>query len=257
MRLKTRRLIIMLTSVLFAVFITSISAEALSINSSASALPKWLQWMGKKDKAEENKPQQEKKIILIDPGHGGMDGGAVGHDGTIEKNINLRIALKLKEKLLSENFQVVMTREGDYGLYRDDSKNKKVEDLKSRCNMKKSSNCDVFISIHCNKFPKKRYRGAQVWYSMAPGGKELAHILQEELNKGLGDFHNRVEKSANTEYRILRNDGTTSVIVECGFLSNPEEEALLNTPLHQQKIAEIITQSLKMYFEESGAKNNN
>ena len=107
------------------------------------------------------------KKILIDAGHGGMDGGTSSKNGTVEKNINLSIAIKLKESLQKLGYEVVMTREDDAGLYSRSGtiRERYTEDLKKRCDLKKSSNCDMFISIHLNYFTQSKYSGAQVWYS--------------------------------------------------------------------------------------------
>ncbi|MEG0133682.1 MAG: N-acetylmuramoyl-L-alanine amidase, partial [Clostridium sp.] len=109
--------------------------------------------------------ENEQKIILIDPGHGGFDGGAQSKVGTIEKDINLEISKKLKVDLENKGYKVVMTREGDDGLYNKGTtiKEKKREDLKKRCDMKKETNCDIFISIHQNMFAQSKCFGAQVW----------------------------------------------------------------------------------------------
>jgi N-acetylmuramoyl-L-alanine amidase len=197
--------------------------------------------------------EEEKKIVLIDPGHGGIDGGAGSKNGTVEKNINLNISLNLRKLLEKQGFKVLMTREEDKGLYTDDGKirKKKLEDLNNRCKMKEESHCDMFISIHLNKFPQTKYYGSQVWYSDNKDSAVLAHIIQENLRKDLKDDSGRIEKPALDLYKILRcSKNVPSVIVECGFLSNEEEEAKLKTDKYQHKIAESICQSVKMYYDE-------
>ena len=164
----------------------------------------------------------EKKIILIDPGHGGMDGGAVAKDGTLEKDINLDISKILKNQLKKEGYKVIMTREDDRGLYSEGKgkkiRRKKIEDLNKRCELKKTSNCDMFISIHLNMFEQSQYYGAQVWYSNNEDSKRFAHILQNNLREELDENNKRKEKAAKNNYKILRdNDEMPSVIVECGF----------------------------------------
>lgn len=195
--------------------------------------------------------EKNKKIILIDPGHGGIDGGAKSKNGTIEKNINLNISLKLKTLLEKEGLKVLMTREEDKGLYGDSGKirKKKLEDLNNRCKMKEDSNCDMFISIHLNKFPESKYYGPQVWYSDNKYSLKLAHILQENLVKDLNDNSGRVEKPALELYKVLRcKNDIPSVIIECGFLSNPAEEEKLKSEGYQEKIAEAICKSVKIYY---------
>lgn len=190
-----------------------------------------------------------KKIILLDPGHGGVDGGAVANDGTLEKGINLSIGLKLKDKLEKSGFSVVMTRDSDKGLYSDSSKKKKAEDLRNRCKLKIQSGCDVFMSIHLNMFPQSKYYGAQVWYASDENSKKLAHIIQENFRKDVDSTNKRVEKEAKGAYKVLRCSSMPSVIVECGFLSNPTEEQKLKTESYQENIADSLSKSVSDYFK--------
>jgi N-acetylmuramoyl-L-alanine amidase CwlD len=192
--------------------------------------------------SEENK---DKRIILIDPGHGGIDGGAKSKSGTIEKDINLSISLKLKKELEDSGYAVYMTREGDSQL---DAK--KVKDLNARCQMKKDVKCDAFISIHQNMFPQSSCFGSQVWYSSNEISKSLAENIQVSLKETINDNNKRVPKAAKEQYRILR-DGYEGacVLVECGFLSNYEEEQKLKSDEHQDKIAKGITAGINKYFE--------
>jgi len=196
---------------------------------------------------------KNKKIILIDPGHGGIDGGAESKNGTVEKNINLNISLKLRDLLKKQGFNVKMTREEDKGLYSDSGRirKKKLEDLNNRCKIKENSNCDMFISIHMNMFPERKYYGPQVWYSDSKTSMNLAHILQEGLRSDLNDDSERTEKPALDLYKILRcRNNIPSVIVECGFLSNEREEEKLKDDKYQNKIAESLCKSIKMYYYE-------
>ena len=193
------------------------------------------------------------KIILIDPGHGGIDGGASAADGTVEKNINLNIALEL-EKLLKENgFKVFLTRDEDRGLYSDSGsvKAKKIPDLNERCKLKKDTNCDLFISIHLNKFSDASCKGAQVWYSKNSESEEIANIIQSNLVADLDSSNHRKPKFAKDMYKVLRtNDDMPGVIVECGFLSNNQDLSNLKNESYQKKVAESLNKSIKNYFEE-------
>ena len=191
------------------------------------------------------------KIILIDPGHGGIDGGAVSKSGIVEKDVNLKISKMLKSKLESKGYKVLMTREEDSGLYSDKGKvrDKKNEDLANRCKMKQESKCDVFISIHLNMFEQSKYYGAQVWYEKGEESIKLAHITQENLVKDLNNNNNRKEKCAKGDYKILRNvSDVPSILVECGFLSNVEEANLLATEAYQDKITTSLCNSIVEYF---------
>lgn len=194
----------------------------------------------------------EEKIILIDPGHGGIDGGAESKRGTIEKNINLSISLKLRDSLKSLGYTVLMTREEDKGLYTENGSinKKKNEDLNNRCKIKRESNCDIFVSIHQNFFEQSHYSGAQVWYSKNEESGKLAHIIQQNLRKDLNNKNKREDKLGNS-YKVLRcYCSIPSVIVECGFLTNPQEERELIKDEYQDKIAESISKSIEEYFQD-------
>lgn len=187
-----------------------------------------------------------KGIVLIDAGHGGIDGGAQSRNGTIEKDINLQISKRLKEKLEKEGYKVYMTREEDKEL-----SPKKVKDLEARCKMKIETKCDIFISIHQNKFNSEKCFGAQVWYASNEKSMKLAKYVQGSLKEVVKDNNKRLEKAAKEQYKILRDkyDGAC-LIVECGFLSNNEEEQRLKSESHQNQIIEGITIGINKYFDE-------
>lgn len=209
-------------------------------------------------KALETEEKPVKKIILIDPGHGGRDGGAVSKNGVVEKGINLSIGLKLKDKLISQGYTAFMTRETDIGLYDENAKNKKKQDLANRNKMKRDTKCDMFISIHLNMYPKPQYKGAQIWYTNNEESKKFAHIMQENMKKDLNSNNNRVEKPGWKEYRVLEGDETIpSIIVECGFLSNPEDEQKLKTSQYQDKVVESISKSINEYYNIANKVNEN
>lgn len=192
----------------------------------------------------------DEKVILIDPGHGGIDGGAESERGAIEKDINLSISLKLRDSLKNLGYTVLMTREEDKGLYTEDGSmnKKKHEDLNNRCKIKRESNCDIFVSIHQNFFEQSYYSGAQVWYSKNEESERLAHIIQQNLRKDLNSKNKRVEK-VGSSYKVLRcYCSIPSVIVECGFLTNPQEESELIKDEYQYKIAESLCKSIEEYF---------
>lgn len=196
--------------------------------------------------------ESEQKVILIDPGHGGFDGGAKSKQGTIEKGINLEISQKLKVNLESKGYKVVMTREADDGLYSKGTtiREKKREDLKKRCDMKKETNCDIFISIHQNMFAQSKCYGAQVWHAANEKSATLAKNIQDSLKEKVEDNNKRVAKSAGDAYLILRDKHEgASVLVECGFLSNPEEEAKLKTEDHQNRLVEGLSLGIDKYFQ--------
>lgn len=191
------------------------------------------------------------KKILIDPGHGGMDGGTSSKTGTLEKKINLSIALKLKDILQKSGYEVVMTREEDVGFISNSGtiRGRYNDDLNNRCDLKKSTNCDMFISIHLNYFTESKYYGAQVWYSNFKDSIMLASLIQKNFRLDIDPGNLRVQKPAKNAFKILReNDNMPSVIVECGFLSNYEEDKKLKTLEYQEKIAETISKSIGEFY---------
>lgn len=198
------------------------------------------------------------KVILIDPGHGGIDGGAQSKAGTIEKDINLQIALKLRDNLEEKGYKVYMTRDEDEGLYQKGNtvREKKREDLNRRVEMKKETECDMFVSIHQNMFPQSKCYGAQVWYASNDNSHNLATIVQDSIKESVKDNNKRVAKPAAEAYLILRDkyEGA-SILVECGFLSNPDEEVKLKSDEHQNLIVEGISGGIDKYFDGDVNKN--
>lgn len=196
--------------------------------------------------------EENNKVIVIDPGHGGIDGGAKSENGVIEKDINLSISLKTKAALESKGYKVIMTRSEDVGLYTEGKKvrEKKIEDLGNRVKIKKDNKCDAFISIHQNMFPQKNCKGAQVWSANNEPSQKLGRIIQQKFKEEVDQNNKREAKVAKKEYKIL-NDGYegASVIVECGFLSNPEECELLGKEDYQNKIANTLANAMDEYFK--------
>ncbi|MCX0402370.1 N-acetylmuramoyl-L-alanine amidase CwlD [Clostridium perfringens] len=196
--------------------------------------------------------EENNKVIVIDPGHGGIDGGAKSENGVIEKDINLSISLKTKAALESKGYKVIMTRSEDVGLYTEGKKvrEKKIEDLGNRVKIKKENKCDAFISIHQNMFPQKNCKGAQVWSANNEPSQKLGKIIQQKFKEEVDQNNKREAKVAKKEYKIL-NDGyeRASVIVECGFLSNPEECELLGKEDYQNKIANTLANAIDEYFK--------
>ena len=196
--------------------------------------------------------EENNKVIVIDPGHGGIDGGAKSENGVIEKDINLSISLKTKDALESKGYKVIMTRSEDVGLYTEGKKvrEKKIEDLGNRVKIKKENKCDAFISIHQNMFPQKNCKGAQVWSANNEPSQKLGKIIQQKFKEEVDQNNKREAKVAKKEYKIL-NDGYegASVIVECGFLSNPEECELLGKEDYQNKIANTLANAIDEYFK--------
>ncbi len=199
----------------------------------------------------------EQDTIVLDPGHGGIDGGAEGASGTCEKHINLAIAFEIKKLAEADGFCVVMTRDKDESLYtekRQSIRSLKTEDLKARKKMVEEIKPLLFVSIHLNNFKQDRsVRGAQTFYPTGSGdqdvlceSKRLALAIQASLVQGLSDGTDRVALGKNDAY-ILKNPTVPMVIVECGFLSNREEEALLAGEDYQKKLALYIYKGILEY----------
>lgn len=191
------------------------------------------------------------RIIGIDPGHGGVDPGAVSRNGVLEDEINLKIALKLKRFIEQSGGIAIMTREEDVGLYTDKSKTlreMKSEDLINRSQLIEDAGCELFISIHMNSFTNSKYYGAQTFYMKgSEEGEKLAWLIQEEFRNVL-DKDNRREPAARDDVYLLKESSMPVVLVEAGFLSNPLEEKLLQTEEHQEKIAWSIYVGLMKYL---------
>lgn len=191
------------------------------------------------------------RIIGIDPGHGGVDPGAVSKTGIKEDDINLEIALKLKRFIEQSGGIAIMTREEDVGLYTEKSttlRQMKTEDLINRKELILAADCEVFISIHLNSFPKSKYYGAQTFYMKDDFiSQELANIIQEELKHVL-DKENYRQPSQRDDVYLLKEMEIPTVLVECGFLSNPIEEQLLVTDEYQEKIAWSIYVGIMKYL---------
>ncbi|HPU22376.1 MAG TPA: N-acetylmuramoyl-L-alanine amidase [Thermoclostridium caenicola] len=198
---------------------------------------------------------QYKAMVILDPGHGGEDPGAVSnYSGIAEKDINLRIASMLKEYLEADNYRVIMTREEDVLNYKPGTKNiteKRRQDLTARRKLIDSSGADIVVSIHLNKFEEPQYYGAQTFYP--PGSAEserLAVCVQNALRENVDPSNNRKALVKKERIVILRDLVVPTVLVECGFLSNSQEEALLRTVDYQEKIARAIKKGIDDYFAE-------
>lgn len=194
---------------------------------------------------------QKGYTVVIDSGHGGSDPGKIAADGTLEKDLNLAVALKLQTYLEAADINVVMTRTTDAGLYDENSSNKKAQDMKNRVSLMNDCNANVVVSIHQNSYSDSAIHGAQVfYYTTSTAGKELAHILQESLTTNLDSANHRKEK-ANDNYYLLKKVQSPIVIVECGFLSNPSEAALLSSAGYQDQIAWILHMGILQYLNQN------
>ncbi|HOJ11297.1 MAG TPA: N-acetylmuramoyl-L-alanine amidase [Clostridiales bacterium] len=206
--------------------------------------------------ANDSKP----KTVILDPGHGGEDPGAVSeYSGLREKDVTLKIAFKVKELLEKENYKVIITRTEDILQYEEgttDIYQKRKQDLSRRKSIMDDSGADIVVSIHLNKFPETQYYGAQVFYPPeSPESRKLANIIQSTLKEKVDPSNKRVamEKTppqGQKPIMILRDVKTTTVIVECGFLSNLEEEKKLGSGEYQDILAAAIKDGISMYFND-------
>lgn len=193
--------------------------------------------------------ETEEKKVVLDAGHGGRDPGKIGAGEIQEKDVNLKIAKKLKGKLEERGIQAVLTREKDETLAPEGSANRQVEDIKKRVERIDGENALLAVSIHQNSYQDPEVRGGQVfYYQHSTKGKEAAAILQEALIR-MDPEHPR-EAKANGTYYLLRRTQTPTVIVECGFLSNPEEAKLLASEEYQEKIAEAVAEGIETCLQD-------
>lgn len=192
--------------------------------------------------------------VVIDAGHGGMDGGAVGTTGVLEKNLNLEVAKKLEKLVTDGGGKALMTRGEDVSLHTESDttvREQKRSDLNFRRSFASDSGADAFISIHMNKFEQSQYRGAQIFYSKDDNSKRLAELIRKQVVPISEKSEGRECKAAYDTMFILQENKIPSVIVECGFLSNPEEEALLMSEDYQQQMAEAVYRGLCEFLQEN------
>ena len=186
-------------------------------------------------------------------GHGKPDEGAVGFTGTTEEAINLQIVLKLQKLIEQSGAKVILTSSDENGIYSADSnsiRSKKISDIKNREYIVDNSNADIFVSIHLNKYSESKYSGWQTFYrSGNEKSKQLAEIIQNELNNNISEKNNRIPMAIKGVY-LMDHIDIPGVVVECGFISNPEEEQKLKQDEHQSKLAWGIYIGIQKYFSE-------
>ena len=192
------------------------------------------------------------KIIIVDAGHGGEDGGTQSSTGVLEKDINLDISIKTGNILKLMGYTVVYTRTDDtlhYDSSAEKQRQKKVSDIHYRMNIMKNYPESVFLSIHQNYFAESKYYGAQVFYSKNnEKSKEIAEIIQTNIREILQPENERQIKPSGTDIYLLYHTESPAVMVECGFLSNPGEALLLNDAKYQKKISLAIAAGLEEYI---------
>ena len=188
--------------------------------------------------------QAQKEVVVIDAGHGGHDPGKVGVNDALEKDINLQIAEKIKTHLEKNGIEVVMTREDDV------MEDTKLEDMKKRVALINKTKPAITVSIHQNSYSDSSVKGAQVFYYVdSKVSKEAASLMQGELRKV--DTENSRQIKSNSDFYMLKKTEVPTIIVECGFLSNPEEAEKLVSDVYQEQMAEAICSGILTWLSQS------
>lgn len=203
---------------------------------------------GVREAASKQANHTDSRRVIIDAGHGGDDPGKIGVDGVQEKDLNLKMALALRDLLEQQDVEVLMTREDAGGLYDERTSNKKVQDMRRRCELINREKPACVISIHQNSYHEESIHGAQVfYYKTSKESGELAKILQKELVRVVEPTNHRQAK-ANDTYYLLKKTEAPTVIVECGFLSNWDECAKLQNEEYQAKLVWAIQMGVLKYL---------
>lgn len=200
----------------------------------------------------ETAPKKGRHTVIIDPGHGGEDGGATSCTGILESKFNLDIALRLNDMMHLLGMETIMIRDTDRSIYTKGGSiaQKKVEDLRQRVRIINETENALVVSIHQNTFPDGKYSGAQVFYPTTSGSKELASQMQRQIQTSLTPDNNRKIKQATGIY-LMEHIECTGILLECGFLSNPEEEAMLRSKEYQQKLCAVIASVCSEYLSKT------
>lgn len=212
----------------------------------------YLTFMANFSAAEASSMPITQKTVIVDAGHGGDDGGAIGIDGTVEKDINLDIALKLEKILKFYGFNVIMTRTQDVmtcddGL--DSLRKRKISDIHNRFELMRKNPDAIFISVHQNKFEDSSQHGTQVFYSgNDERSKELAEAIQTSVTLTLQRKNDRVVKKSGSGIYLLYHAKIPAVLVECGFISNSDEVKKLKDESYRIKLAILIADGLLKYL---------
>lgn len=238
---------ILRSSVLFIIFSLVLSSYCIGFGNFFNSL-------GDAHAVAASLEQSNKKRLLIDPGHGGEDGGTVGVNGVLEKDLNLSLSEVLGAILEFSGYEVVQTRKEDKMLY-DRNVNyhgrKKMLDLKGRLEIAQTVDPDLFIGIHMNAFPEQKYSGLSVYYSKNQAkSKDAAEIIRANIKSTLQPENNRETKAASSNIYILDRITCPAILIECGFLSNPEECEKLSSYDYRRELSFVLYSSLVSFLEE-------
>ena len=223
----------------FGVFIVLLAAAIAVCRKAGDGLVEWID----SDRAVSAAVQRNENLVVVVPGHGGLDPGKVGVNGAEEKDINLKIALNIKSYLEKENVEVFMTRTSDERL-----SDTQVGDLKERVRLMNEKNPVLAVSIHQNSYQDESVRGAQVfYYTDSRDGEEAAGYIQKALSAL--DPESAKERKANNTYYLLKKTEVPVVIAECGFLSNYEEAEKLSEEAYQEEVAAAVSDGILEYID--------
>lgn len=199
--------------------------------------------------------EKTEKVIILDPGHGGADPGAIGVNKALEKDINLSIALFLKDMLLADGYKVIMTRETDISIHDKDKKGtsaQKVSDIKNRLKIMNEHEDVPVLLIHQNEFSQEKYSGAQMFFGKKnPKSKELAKCMQESFCELLQPKNQREIKKGTSSVYLLCKAQNPIILAECGFLSNYKESELLSDEEYRKKVAFVLFCGVSSYYQEN------
>lgn len=200
----------------------------------------------------QQRPVERTHCIVIDAGHGGIDGGATSCTGVLESHINLEIALRLENVFHLLGYDTVMIRRTDESIYTKGNTiaSQKVSDLKERVRIVNETPGAILISIHQNTYSDSRYRGAQVFYGKDAQSKEIAQSMQQNIITILNPDSHRKSKPAKGVY-LMENITAPGILIECAFLTNPEEEALIRDVSYQMKLCAVISGTISSYLTDT------
>lgn len=197
-----------------------------------------------------NTKSEKNKTVVLDAGHGGIDGGAVGLNGTVEKELNLDVVFKLAALLEADGVTVVLTRSGDYLLETEGASGRKNGDLQARVKIANETPNSVFVSIHMNRFPQESVKGITLYYSPNhPDGKCLADEVMKNVKQQLQPANKRPIKEADASIYLLHRITVPAILVECGFLSNKQEAVLLADETYRMQLAIVLKDSILAYLD--------